>query len=57
MIKKDIHENHFRKLNIIILMTGISKKEIKKFLMQGTFTAKLVTVKMEVHTLFRFGLY
>lgn len=26
-------------------MTEMSKKEIKQFLMQGTFTAKLATVK------------
>lgn len=28
-------------------MTEMSKKEIKKFLMQGTFTAKLATVKKD----------
>ena len=39
-------------------MTEMTKTEIRKLLTQGTFTAKLATVKkMEVHTLFQFGLY
>jgi hypothetical protein len=37
----------FRKLDIIDIMTEMSKKEIKKFLMHGTFTAKLATVKKD----------
>ena len=38
-------------------MTEMTKTEIRKFLTQSTFTAKLATVKKNVHTLFRFGLY
>ena len=30
---------------VIKVMTEMSKREIKQFLMQGTFTAKLATVK------------
>ncbi len=38
-------------------MAKMSNKEIKKFLMQGTFTGKLTTgKKMGVLTLFQFGL-
>jgi nitroimidazol reductase NimA-like FMN-containing flavoprotein (pyridoxamine 5'-phosphate oxidase superfamily) len=38
--------NFFRKLNVItIIITGMSKKEVKKFLMRSTFTAKLATVR------------
>lgn len=39
-------------------MTEMSKEEIRKFLMQGTFTENSQQLrKMEVHILFRFGLY
>jgi hypothetical protein len=37
----------FRKLDIIAIMTEISRKEIEKFLMHGTFTAKLATVRRD----------
>lgn len=36
-------------------MAEMSKKEIRKFLIQGTLTGKLGTVKKEVHMLFQFG--
>jgi nitroimidazol reductase NimA-like FMN-containing flavoprotein (pyridoxamine 5'-phosphate oxidase superfamily) len=32
---------------IITRMTEMSKKEIRKFLMQGTFTGKLATIKKD----------
>ena len=39
-------------------MIEMSKDEISRFLMQGTFTGKLATVKEEeVLMLFQFGLY
>ena len=39
-------------------MTEMSKAQIERFLMQGTLTGKLATVKkMEVLMLFQFGLY
>ena len=37
----------FRKLDIIAVMTEMSRKEIEKFLMHDTFTAKLATVKKD----------
>ena len=37
----------FRKLDIIAIMAEISRKEIEKFLMHGTFTAKLATVRRD----------
>jgi hypothetical protein len=39
------------------IMTEMSQKEIKKFLMQGTLTGKLVTVKKDEALMsFQFGL-
>jgi hypothetical protein len=37
-------------------MTEMTKKEIEKFLIRGTYTAKLATVKKEALMWFLFGL-
>lgn len=42
-----MHESLFRKLDAINIMTFMSKKEIEKFFMNGTFTAKIATVKKD----------
>jgi PPOX class probable F420-dependent enzyme len=44
LLAKIICELLFRKLYSITIMTEMSKKEIEKFLMHDTFTAKLATV-------------
>ncbi|HEX7179376.1 MAG TPA: hypothetical protein VF220_06585 [Nitrososphaeraceae archaeon] len=37
----------YRKIDVIAIMTYMSKLEIKKFLMEGTFTAKFTTIKKD----------
>jgi hypothetical protein len=37
----------FRKLDILAIMAEMSRKEIEKFLVHNTFTAKLATVKKD----------